>query len=290
MTSEELLQQQLQQATKRRKPKGVRMDRAAGNAYNVELQRLVREIKRDIDSRILPAIRSVEHQYIADGWPDVIAGIMDVVRGRWESSQFNAIADRIARSFVMAANRTNQARNERDIGINAIVGNQQLQDALDAATYENVQLIKSIPQQYLDRVGSIVNTNMRAGNRPSAIAKLLQDQFGVTERRAKFIARDQTAKINADLNQARQTAAGFEYFEWDDSDDERVRKRHDEIANKVTAYGRGVYRWDNPPLSDSGVPIIPGSDYACRCVAIPRTQAEVDENVRAGRTRRGVLR
>ena len=290
MTSEELLQQQLQQATKRRKPKGVKMDRAAGNAYNVELQRLVREIKRDIDSRILPVIRSVEHQYIADGWPDVIAGIMDVVRGRWESSQFNAIADRITRSFVMAANRTNQARNERDIGINAIVGNQQLQDALDAATYENVRLIKSIPQQYLDRVGSIVNTNMRAGNRPSAIAKLLQDQFGVTERRAKFIARDQTAKINADLNQARQTAAGFEYFEWDDSDDERVRKRHDEIANKVTAYGPGVYRWDNPPLSDSGVPIIPGSDYACRCVAIPRTQAEVDENIRAGRTRRGVLR
>ena len=42
-----------------------------------------------------------------------------------------------------------------------------------------------------------------------------------------------------------------------------MRDRHQEIAEKVTAYGPGIYRWDNPPLSDKGEPIIPGGDYSC---------------------------
>lgn len=73
-----------------------------------------------------------------------------------------------------------------------------------------------------------------------------------------MIARDQTAKVNGDLASRRQRAVGINYFQWIDSDDERVRSRHESIANRLTAYGKGIYRWDNPPLSDRGVPIIPG--------------------------------
>jgi len=290
MTSAELLQQQLN-ATRRRKPKGVKQDLQAGQEYQVALRRIVREVRKDIDTYIMSAVKSTSYEYVADAsFVDVIAGALDFVRGKWSTPQFKQLATRIARKFVTTADRTNEQRTRRDLGIDVFVGNQELRDYVEASIYDNVRLIESIPAQYLTQVDSIVLSNVRAGGRPSAIAKLLEEQFGVTERRAKLIARDQTAKINGDLNAKRQTAAGFPYFEWDDSDDERVRHRHREIATKVTAYGRGVYRWDNPPLSDRGTPIIPGSDFQCRCIGRPVSQAEVDENVKAGRTRRGVLR
>jgi len=290
MTSAELLQQQLN-ATRRRKPKGVKQDLQAGQEYQVALRRIVREVRKDIDTYIMSAVKSTSYEYVADAsFVDVIAGALDFVRGKWSTPQFKQLAARIARKFVTTADRTNEQRTKRDLGIDVFVGNQELRDYVEASIYDNVRLIESIPAQYLTQVDSIVLSNVRAGGRPSAIAKLLEEQFGVTERRAKLIARDQTAKINGDLNAKRQTAAGFPYFEWDDSDDERVRHRHHEIATKVTVYGRGIYRWDNPPLSDRGTPIIPGQDFQCRCIGRPVSQAEVDENVKAGRTRPGMLR
>lgn len=289
MTSAELLQQQLA-SSKRRKPKGVKPDKQAAQEYQVALRRIIREVRKDVDEYIMGAVKSTSYEYVADSWVDTIAGALDFVKGKWNTPQFKAVATRIARKFVTTADRNNEQRTKRDLGIDIFIGNQEMVDYVEASIYDNVRLIESIPQQYLTQVDSIVMSNVRAGGRPSAIAKLLEQQFGVTERRAKLIARDQTAKINGDLNAKRQTEAGFPYFEWDDSDDERVRHRHDEIANKVTAYGKGIYRWDNPPLSDRGTPIIPGTDFQCRCIARPVSQEEVDANIKAGRVRKGVLR
>ena len=290
MTSAELLQQQLN-ATRRRKPKGVKQDLQAGQEYQVALRRIVREVRKDIDTYIMSAVKSTSYEYVADAsFVDVIAGALDFVRGKWSTPQFKQLATRIARKFVTTADRTNEQRTKRDLGIDVFVGNQELRDYVEASIYDNVRLIESIPAQYLTQVDSIVMTNVRAGGRPSAIAKLLEEQFGVTERRAKLISRDQTNKINSNLSQMRQMAAGFEYFRWETSHDERVRDRHKHVAERVTAYGKGIFRYDNPPIVDQNVPQKPGEPIQCRCIAVPVSQAEVDENVKAGRTRPGLLR
>lgn len=295
ITSQELLQQQLS-APKRRKPKGVKPSVKVQREYNAALRQLVIEVSKDINTHIMPVVRSMAPEYVGDSvrtvdsWVDVLVATIRNVTARWSSPAFQSVARRIAERFVTESATINSTRNRADLGIDVFVDNQELLDYVSASIYDNTRLITSIPEQYLTNVESIIMTNVRAGMRPSAMEKLLVDQFGVTERRAKMIARDQTAKLNGDLNRIRQQSAGFPYFEWDDSDDERVRKRHDEIARKVTAYGPGVYRWDNPPLSDRGTPIIPGSDFSCRCIARGVTQAEVDRNVAQGRTRPGVLR
>lgn len=298
MTSAELLQQQLA-TSKRRKPKGVKQDLQAGATYHTELRRIVREVRKDIDMHVMSAVKSTSFEYTVDGvsthivmdsYVDVIAGALKLVRERWASPQFNALATRIARKFVTTADRTNEQRTKRDLGIDVFVGNQELRDYVEVSIFDNVRLIESIPQQYLTQVDSIVMTNVRAGNRPSAIVKLLQKQFNITENRAKLIARDQTNKINSNLSQMRQMSAGFEYFRWETSHDERVRDRHEEVAKRVTAYGRGIFRYDYPPIVDQNAPQKPGEPIQCRCIAIPVSQAEVDANVKAGRTRRGVLR
>ena len=305
VNTNELLQEQLEQiANRRRKAKGVEMSASTGIQYNARLQQLVREIRKDINEILLPQLRKLAPFYqtdsipnhvvmTVDNWFDDITATLRMIISKWSSPQFRDIADEISSNFVRTADRVNRERFNNDLrrfGIDIFGDAPELLDYVEASIYDNTRLIMSIPDQYLTQVESIVVTNVRAGGRPASIERALRDQFGVTESRARLIARDQTAKVSGDLASKRQQSSGFEYFQWVDSDDERVRDRHEDIANRVTAYGPGIYRWDNPPLSDRGTPIIPGQDFQCRCFARPVLASEVEENQRAGRTRPGVRR
>lgn len=269
-----------------------------GIQYNAKLQRLVRQIKRDIDRDIVPLVRSLASQYVQDAavtetrdaWSDIILKAMAFLRERWSSNRVNAGAQRIAGEFVQSALKKSERDIKKSAGIDVFSGSEVMQDYLRASAQQNVQLIKSIPSKYLEEVETLLIANMRSGMRPGYIVSALQEQFGVTQRRAKFIARDQTGKIQGEINERQQRNAGFDYFRWLDSDDRRVRDRHRQIAEKVTAYGPGVYRWDNLPLSQDGVPIRPGQDYNCRCTAVPVSSAQVEQYRKTGQTKPGVYR
>lgn len=256
--------------------------------YNAALKRIARAVKRDIDYVIVPLVKQYAPEYVQDstptldGWADSIARALQFLLGKWLSPVARQAAESIAAEFVRIQVSVN-SRGRRSVGIDVFSNSQQARDYLEAATFQNAMLITSIPAQYLEQVQNIVMTNMRAGMRPSFIEKALSQQFGVTSRRAKMIARDQTAKVQGELNKRKQTAAGFQFFRWVDSHDQRVRHRHREIADKVTDHGKGVYRWDDLPLSDKGEPIQPGSDYQCRCVAV----AVPDSKVKAFQEGRG---
>jgi len=277
----------------------VELSKATGIEYNALLKKMVREIKNDVN-QLLPLLRQLAPEYQTDsviatndGYVTEITSALRRLLDKWSSPEFRNVANQVAAKFVRTANDINAKRFSKSMkgfGIDIFGDDTSLQEYVDASIFDNTRLITSIPEQYLTQVESIVMTNVRAGGRPSAIAKLLQKQFDVTENRAKMIARDQTAKVNGDLNKKRQIATGFEYFQWLTSEDERVRDRHDDISDKITAYGRGIYRWDTPPISDQGTPIIPGQDFQCRCTGRPVSQREVDENVKAGKTRPGVKR
>jgi SPP1 gp7 family putative phage head morphogenesis protein len=241
--------------------------------YNAALQRIARAVRKDIDEVIVPLVKQYAPEYVQDstptldGWADTIARALQFLMGKWLSPPARQAAESIASEFVKSQMRAN-SRGRRSFGIDVFSNSQLARNYLDAATYQNATLITSIPAQYLEQVSNIVMANMRAGMRPSFIEAQLASQFGVTARRAKMIARDQTAKVQGELNKRKQQAAGFNFFRWVDSHDQRVRHRHRAIAEKVTDYGEGVYRWDDLPLSDKGEPIQPGSDYQCRCVAV----------------------
>jgi SPP1 gp7 family putative phage head morphogenesis protein len=263
--------------------------------YNAALQRIVRAVRKDIDEVIVPLVKQYAPEYVQDstptldGWADTIARALQFLLGKWLSPPARQAAESIASEFVKSQMRVN-SRGRRSFGIDVFSNSQQARDYLEAATFQNAMLITSIPAQYLEQVQNIVMTNMRAGMRPSFIEKALSEQFGVTSRRAKMIARDQHAKVQGELNKRKQVAAGFEMFQWVDSHDQRVRHRHREIANKVTQWGPGVYRWDDLPLSAKGEPIAPGADFQCRCIAKAITQSQVDRYVRDGLTKPGVTK
>lgn len=258
---------------------------SVGIEYNAALQRIVREIKRDIDEQLIPVLRAEQRNYTADAsWFERIQVVLDRIRNKWSSPEFASIATQIASKFV----NTVDGRVSKNFGMDVYGNDEDLQTVINMSIYDNVRLIKTIPEQYLSQVESIVVTNTRAGNRSSSMVTALSEQFGVRSRHARFIARDQTAKVNSAVAQKRMESAGYETFEWRTSRDSRVRDRHTAIANKVTEYGKGIYRFDNPPLSDKGVPILPGTDYQCRCTMRPVSRREVERNQEAGKVAKDV--
>lgn len=127
---------------------------------------------------------------------------------------------------------------------------------------ENVNLIKTIPQNTLDRMKDVVYEGYAKGKRTTDMAKEIQRAYSINKRHARFIARDQTAKLNGKIQQAQQQDAGIEEYIWTTSKDERVRRSHRELDGKK-------FRWDKPPINSDGRSCHPGEDYNCRCIALP---------------------
>lgn len=145
------------------------------------------------------------------------------------------------------------------IDFSGLMGDSDLQEAIDEAVAANVALINSIPQQYLDRVEQAVMASLQAGTLNTSLADELLKIEGVTQNRARLIARDQLGKINSRLSQVRQQALGITHYTWSTSLDERVRKKHTNREGDMIA-------WDSPPPEGH-----PGQPIGCRCTAIPYT-------------------
>lgn len=289
ITSKELLEEQLEAITrqprKTKEAKPVLPAFGAGRIYNAELQKLVRAISRDINTKLVPLIRDLAPQFVADAmvkdaWPEEITRAFITLSQKWSTPQFLKAANDTAKVYVDRLNQNNRRKFQRQmkgVGIDAFGQSPEVENILAASIADNTRLIKSIPEQYLTNVESVVFSNMRAGLRPSAIVNQLSDQFGVTKNRAKLIARDQTSKANGELSKQRQIDTGFEFFKWQTAEDVRVRDPHAKLAKRDIGFGPGVYRWDNPPKNDKGVPIIPGQEIQCRCISIPQTPKNVAE-------------
>lgn len=124
-------------------------------------------------------------------------------------------------------------------------------------TAQNAQLIKSIPEQYLSRVETIVRQGVVSGVSGKELAKQISDASGVTLRRANIIARDQTSKANAQLSEYRMKDLGINRYIWTTSHDERVRPSHRALDGKE-------FSFDKPPSEGN-----PGQPVLCRCWARP---------------------
>ena len=134
---------------------------------------------------------------------------------------------------------------------------------LDLWVKDNVNLIKTRPQETLGKMMNIVNDGFMQGQTTDEIAQKISKAYGYDAYWAKFLARDQMAKLNAEITQRAQQDAGITRYEWSTSDDSRVRKSHAELDGKI-------FSWDDPPVVDAtGRRCHPGQDYQCRCVALP---------------------
>lgn len=144
---------------------------------------------------------------------------------------------------------------EDSLAVNPLAGAEPwLRDQMGLAVTENARLIKSLPEQMLGQIEGIVNRGVLAGTRHEDLAKLIVERFGVADRRATLIARDQVLKWHGSLTRLRHQDAGVSEYTWSTSQDERVRPTHRARNGKR-------YKWTDSP--------IPGQEVLCRCAAIP---------------------
>lgn len=134
----------------------------------------------------------------------------------------------------------------------------QLGPHLDDFREWSQSLIKNAGRDFAANVADVLDDPDTWGLRIEEIQALLRDRAGVSDSRAKTIARDQTSKLNSSINSFRQRSAGVKSYEWSTSRDERVRDSHADNEGKE-------FDWGNPP-SETGDP---GDDVNCRCVAVP---------------------
>ena len=158
---------------------------------------------------------------------------------------------------------------------------QALQEWID----QNVSLIKSIPQEALSEMHSIVSQGFKTGATLTSIEKEIRNTYHVKRSSAKLLARDQIAKLNGQLTKQQQTDAGVNEYIWSTSGDSRVRETHKKLDGKK-------FRWDDPPVvTPPGKPVRrchPGEDYQCRCVALPVFDISTVDVPASGRTKGGV--
>jgi len=134
---------------------------------------------------------------------------------------------------------------------------------------EQVALIQSIPIEAGRRAQKIAIESVLHGTRAQANEDTIEElkkQLGlsteVAESRAMLIARTETARANASINQSRAMSAGSTQYIWRTSDDAAVRKSHKQMNGKVI-------NWDSPPVLSDGMKGHAGTFPNCRCYAEP---------------------
>lgn len=114
------------------------------------------------------------------------------------------------------------------------------------------------------RVERILKDPVSEGRSVDDIKKLLIEEAGYAASRAELTARTVTLQTYGKIQEQRQRDAGFTHYVWTTSLDERVREDHAALDGTVQA-------WDDPPIVDkrTGRRGHPGSDFQCRCSAVP---------------------
>lgn len=176
---------------------------------------------------------------------------------KWSDEKIQAMAEKAAKDTNAFNKKQFDKTIKQVVGVNVTAGDPWLNQEVKAFTAQNVELIKSIPDEHFKKLQRTIIQDVTTGKLPDDMIEDIQKIADVSDSKAKLIARDQTAKFNGTLNELRQKDVGIEEYEWSTSGDVRVRPEHEDRDGKT-------FRWDDPP--EDGHPGIP---INCRCVAIP---------------------
>lgn len=145
-----------------------------------------------------------------------------------------------------------------------------LKETMKASISANADLIVSIESQYIDKVKDAVYRSIASGNGMADLKPFFEKQFGMTERKAKNIALDQTRKAYSSLNADRMRKVGMNKFEWVHSGGgHKPRELH--ITDWPAGLNGGIFDVNDPPVIDekTGERGLPGHAINCKCVMRP---------------------
>ena len=231
-------------------------------AYLRALRAMLRGMLAYVGDNILPAYARTALR--------LDAGLtVDVEEGEWSgfeeaTARLVAVAETTVSTIIaLEAVRYDKefmsiAKKALGIDLTAVVREEDLGGYLDLASQRNANLIKGLADDTYKKIKDRTLSAVMSGTPAKEYRAQLAKEFGLSDNRAKLIARDQIGKLNSDLTKIRQQQAGIDRYVWRTAQDERVRQLHQALQGNEYAYGKATG-------AEGGLP--PGQPIQCRCYA-----------------------
>lgn len=226
--------------------------------YREQMQGMMDDMRADLIADVVKPMRS---EIAMDGIIDWLGHVIDSLVNRWQKNLDNLseqiAKDMVGRSKTNYDKRLHNMLRKRGFTVN-FRNSKDVEEQALIAIGENTALIKSIGNEYLDKVRSAVWRSVKGGYDVESLIKQLRQIDGVTDRRAKNIAKDQVAKANQAFEDARAVELGITEAIWLHSSASKV-PRPDHVKANGTRYelAKGCYI--------SGEYIHPAQLINCHC-------------------------
>jgi SPP1 gp7 family putative phage head morphogenesis protein len=182
---------------------------------------------------------------------------------RW-ISKFDALSADLAKRFADKSLGTTESAMRAALAAAgftvAFKPTQASLEAYQAVIASNVALIKSVPQIFLKDVQNSVWDSVVKGGDLATLSRSLQQNYGVSYRRAALIARTENFKAKALIESVRRKQLGISLAVWMHSHaGVTPRKTHIAMNGKEFDVSKGMYD------SEEGEYVFPGQLINCRC-------------------------
>lgn len=194
-------------------------------ADGAQLQWLIDQIDREVNDRIFYQTEKL---------------------GRWVT--------RVGQSNTMKT--ISSVKSATGVDVKDFLTMRDIRPILENSIRVNVDLIKGLNADTKRRVEAVIFDGIARRRNQKYVTQQLAAAMGISQRKARLIARDQTHKLNSLLTQLRNEQLGIEAYLWKTMMDDRVRKAHRSREGKL-------FKWSDPP-SDGH----PGYAINCRCHAM----------------------
>lgn len=236
--------------------------------YRRQLYKAIDKMNASVVYFLSAAYKQNEPAIAQDELPaDALRRVLRRLTRRWETN-FDKAAEELAAYFAQEIGQRSDKQLEailRKGGFSVkFKMTREMRDVMKAAIHENVGLIKSIPEQYFLQIEQEVMRSVAAGRDLAPLTAFLEKQYGITRRRAAFIARDQSNKSTGMMNRVRQVELGIVEAIWQHSHGGKKKRPTHVAASARRQRYRVAEGWFDPAV---GRKIFPGELPNCKCVS-----------------------
>lgn len=246
---------------------------AISQRYEKALRKAVLKMTKEVERELERMLKTPESkEYFAEDAS--IASMTRILLNKLSKkfeTMFSTLSGDLAFKMVDQSEKTSSSNLKQSLGemvgvaIDTKVKSSALKDTMKAVIANNVDLIKSIPTQYMDKVKGDVFRSITSGQGLADLVPKIKEYGQMTETRAKTIALDQTRKAYNAINAEKMKSVGVKKFEWIHSGGGRF-PREDHIKMDCNTYS-----FDDLPIIDkrTGERGIPGQLPNCKCTMRP---------------------
>lgn len=158
------------------------------------------------------------------------------------------------RGFAMGYEKVHRGKWVRNVlsavqvQLETMLSEDDVDDTIEAFLEWNTSLVRDVSDETRRRIANTVFSGVQQRRPVAEVAKEISESVGMARARARRIAADQSTKLGARLNQARQEQAGLSHYKWRHSGKKHPREWHKERDGAVYPWrGEGSIAPDDQP-------------------------------------------